>query len=42
MNRTQAHEILDHWRAGRHSYPAHIIDEALYVTGDLNDYALKS
>jgi hypothetical protein len=34
MSRERAHEILTLWKAGFH-FPAHVINLALVVTGDL-------
>ena len=36
MTKAQAHEILDRWRASLQSYPQVVINEALWVTGDLD------
>ena len=35
MTRHQAIEILTLWKAGANLYPAHIITQALYATGDI-------
>lgn len=35
MTRSKANEILTFWKLGLEIYPAHVINAALYVTGDL-------
>lgn len=37
MSRAQANEILCLWKAGAELFPIHVINMALYVTGDLDD-----
>jgi len=39
MSLTQAHEILDLWKAGAMIYSRETINRALYVTGDLDQHA---
>lgn len=38
MNKLQAHKILTLWKSGTTNYPAHIINLALYTTGDLDGH----
>jgi hypothetical protein len=35
MTREAANQILDLWRSGKQTFPARVIDIALYATGDL-------
>ena len=35
MTPAQAHEILDLWKSGAKHYPAAVITDALYATGDI-------
>ena len=36
MTRAQANEILYLWKVGAEVFPIHVINMALYVTGDLD------
>lgn len=36
MTRAQANEILYLWKVGAEFFPAHVINKALYLTGDLD------
>jgi hypothetical protein len=35
MTRDRANELLFLWKVGAEAFPAHVINTALYVTGDL-------
>ncbi len=35
MTRAQANEILTLWKSGAKHYPQAVINEALYMTGDI-------
>lgn len=37
MTRAQANEILYLWKVGAELFPPHVINMALYLTGDLED-----
>lgn len=37
MSRAEAHALLDRIRAGRSDAPAHVIEDALIATGDIDE-----
>lgn len=42
MTRDFANELLFLWKVGAQVYPAHVITQALYVTGDLDGPHLEA